>query len=62
MKATEYFYVEMTSSEARMEFYKRFRECETVQDLEELKAAYNAISLVINHRELTDALVKGIMC
>ena len=62
MRATEYFNVEMTSSEARMEFYKRYRACETVQDLEELKAAYDAISSVILRREAEKALVKGIMC
>lgn len=62
MKATSYFNTEMSSGEARLEFAKRFLECETVQEIEELEAAYKAITIVIIRRETEDALVNGIMC
>lgn len=52
LKATEYFDIDMTSDEARRVYFEKYKEAKSINDLEELKAAYSAISLAILRRDM----------
>lgn len=55
MKATELFNEEMTPEEAGKVFFREYKKCETVQELEELKAAFKTISSLLLFKERQQA-------
>ncbi len=60
MEANKLFNENMTPDEARLVFFRKYREAKTSEELYELKAAYEVVSPILFEKALIEAK-KGIL-